>query len=65
VECRNKGNISNNWGKWNHLKIIHKIPEQHIGKAQNEGTTENSHIWHCTRTSESANVKVPNIRHGK
>jgi len=23
-----------------------------------QGTTENSHIGHCTRTSESTNVKV-------
>jgi hypothetical protein len=26
--------------------------------AQNQGTTENSHIGHCTHTAESANVKV-------
>jgi len=27
-------------------------------KPSSEGTTENSHIGHCTHTSESANVKV-------
>jgi hypothetical protein len=43
---------------WNHLKIIQKIPEQRTGKAQNEETTENSHIGHCTYTSESTNVKI-------
>ena len=37
-------------GNWNHLKIIQKIPEQHTGKARNQGTTENSHIGHCTHT---------------
>ena len=28
-----------------------------------EGTTENSHIGHCTHTSESTNVKVQQIQH--
>ena len=35
-------------------KYISNIP----GKPCSEGTTENSHIGHCTHTSESANVKV-------
>ena len=35
---------------WNHLKIIHKIPQQHIGKARNQGTTVNSHIGHCAHS---------------
>jgi hypothetical protein len=26
----------------------------------NKGTTENSHIGHCTHTSKSANIKVDN-----
>jgi hypothetical protein len=47
------------------IKIIQKIPEQHIGKAQNQGTTGHSHIGHCTYTSERTNVKVQNIQHGK
>jgi hypothetical protein len=46
---------------WNNLRTIHKIPEQHTGKARNQGTTENSHIGHCTHTSESADVKVQKI----
>jgi hypothetical protein len=55
----------NNRGKWNHLKIIQKITEQHTRKVRNTGTTENSHIGHCTRTSESAKVKVQHTQHGK
>jgi hypothetical protein len=46
-------------------QIIQKIPEQHTGKAQNQGTSDNSHIGHCTRTAESTDVKVQNIQHGK
>jgi hypothetical protein len=45
-------------GNWNHLKISHKIPEQHTGRARNQGTRENSHIMHCTHTSESITVKA-------
>ena len=41
------------------------VPEQHTGKARNKGTTENSHIGHCTHTTESANVKVQNMFHGR
>jgi uncharacterized protein YpmB len=40
----------------NILKITQTMPEQHTGKARNQVTTENSHIWHCTHTAESANV---------
>ena len=35
-------------------KYVSNIPENH----EVRGTTENSHIGHCTHTSESANVKV-------
>jgi hypothetical protein len=35
------------------------------GKAQNEETTENSHVGHCTHTSESTNIKAEKIQHGK
>jgi hypothetical protein len=48
----NKSGISNNRGNRNHLRIIQKIPEQHTGKTRNQGTTEQSHIGHCTRTTE-------------
>jgi len=30
-----------------------------------QGTTENSHTGHCTHTTESTNVKVQNVYHGK
>jgi hypothetical protein len=40
------------------LKIIQKIREQHSRKPRSQRTTENSHIGHCTHTSESANVKA-------
>ena len=58
MECKNKSDTSNNRGNWNYLKINQKIPAQRIRKARNQGTTENSHIGHCTLTSESTNVKV-------
>ena len=32
--------------------------EQHTRKLRSQGTTENSHIGHCTHISESTNVKV-------
>ena len=62
VECKNKCGTSNNRGNWNYLTIIQKIPEQHIVKAQNRGTTENSHIGHSTPSLESTNVKVQYCR---
>jgi len=34
------GDTRNNGGNWNHLKIIQKIPQQHNGKGQNQGTTK-------------------------
>ena len=42
----------------NIIIIRHKIPPQQTRNARNQGTTENSHIGHCTRTLESTNVKV-------
>ena len=33
--------------------------------SSSKGTTENSHIRHCERTSESSNVKLQNIQHGE
>jgi hypothetical protein len=65
VECKNKTDTSNNGGNWNRVKIIRKIPEQHTGKARNQGTTENSHTGHCAHTAGSADVKVQDIQHGK
>jgi hypothetical protein len=40
VECKNKGDASNNRGNWNHFKILQKILEQHTGKARSQGTTD-------------------------
>jgi hypothetical protein len=58
VECKNKCDTSNNMGNWNHEEIIQKITEQRTGKARSQGTTENSHIGHCTHTAESTDVKA-------
>jgi hypothetical protein len=51
-------------GNWDHIKRV-KILELHTGKARNQGTTDNSHTGHWALISESANVKVQNIQHGK
>jgi hypothetical protein len=48
------------------MKIIHEIPEEHIGKARNQGNVESSHTVQCTHSSGSTNnVKVQNMHHGK
>jgi hypothetical protein len=46
-------------------KSFSKYLSKHTGKAQNQGTTENSLIRHCRQTSESTNVKVQNVYNGK
>ena len=56
--------IRNNSGKWNHLKIIQTIPEQHFGKARNQGTTENSHVGERRQTAERTNVKYKTLNTG-
>jgi hypothetical protein len=58
VECKNKGDASNNRGNWNHFQILQKILEQRTEKARYQGTAENSHIGHSTHTAESANVEA-------
>jgi len=60
---KKKGKIdtSKNTGNWNHLNIMQTVPEQHTGKARYQGTTENSHIGHCTHTAGSADVNAQNI----
>ena len=50
VEYEKKCDNNNNRVNLNPLKIIQKILEQRTGKAQNQGTTENSHIGHRTHT---------------
>jgi len=32
VECKNKGDTSNNRGDWDYFKVIQKIREQHTRK---------------------------------
>ena len=55
-----------NNNKLNHLKTIQKVPEQHTGKARYDikGTTQNIHIWHCTLTAGSADVKYKTFNMG-
>ena len=55
VACK-RSDASSNRGNWIHLMIIHKISEQHTWKAPSQGTKENTHIGHCTYTSESCDV---------
>ena len=33
VECKNKGDTSNNRGDWDYFKVIQKIRQQHTGKS--------------------------------
>jgi hypothetical protein len=63
-ECNNKSDTSNNKGNCKHLKIIQKIPEQHTGKAQCLGTTENRHTGHFPHISESTDVKYTTFNMG-
>ena len=63
VACESKHDTRDDRGKWNHLRIIQTKPEQHTGKAQNKGTTKNSHIGHYTHNLESTNVSVQNKFH--
>jgi hypothetical protein len=60
-DVKTKCDAINSGGNWNRLDVIQKIPEQHTGTAQNQGTTDNSHIEHCTRTAGSTDVNVENI----
>ena len=43
--------------------VIQTLPEQHTGKTQNQGTTDDNRFGHCTHTKDSTNVKVRNIFH--
>ena len=57
MECESKSDTGNNRGDRNHLKITQTISEQHNRQARNRRTTKNSHIGHCTHTTESVDVK--------
>jgi hypothetical protein len=49
-----KSDTSNNRGSWNHLKIIHKIPEQYKWNAKYQGTKETITLGteHILRTAK-------------
>jgi len=40
VRCKGKSVTSNDTGKQNHFRTVHKIPELHTWKARNQGTVE-------------------------
>ena len=63
VDCECKHDTGINRGNGNHLRITQTTPEQHIGKARFQGTTNDDNIVHYTTTLESTNVKVQNIFH--
>jgi hypothetical protein len=45
VECKNKNDTYNNRGKWNHLKIINKIPgKQEIKEVKKTVKLGTAHI---------------------
>jgi hypothetical protein len=58
IEIHRRWYVKNDRGDWNQLRAIHKIPKHHTGKAQIQGTAENSHIGHYTLTTGSADVEV-------
>jgi hypothetical protein len=49
VECKNKGDTSNNWGDWNHFQIFRKyvsdIPGNHdVKELQKTAILDTAHI---------------------
>jgi hypothetical protein len=65
VEYKNKNDTSKNRCSCDNLKFVQKVPDKHTWRAQHQGTTNNSHIVHCTHTLESTDVKVQNVYRGK
>ena len=55
----------NNRGKWNRFKITQTILSNIPRKHEIKELQKNSHIGHCTHTTESANEKVQNRLHGR
>ena len=45
---QSESETSNNISNWNHLQIIHKIPDQRTGTGRNQGNTVSSHLGHFT-----------------
>ena len=58
VECKNKGDTNNNWGRVGLFRSHLENTWATYQETWSQGTKENSHIGHCTHTSESTNVKV-------
>jgi len=56
LDYKNKSDTINK-DNWKDHKIVHNIPEQHNGKARNQGTTE-SYSGQHTHTEESNNYKT-------
>ena len=46
-------------------KSLRQHPSNIPGKQEFKVLQTNCHIWHCTQTAGSANVKVQNIQHGR
>ena len=45
VECKNKGDTSNNRGDWNCFKVIQKIREQHTGENMKSRNSRKQPHW--------------------
>jgi hypothetical protein len=65
VEYTEKTDTSSERGNLNLLKGIQKISNKHTWKAEHHGTTENSHVGHCARTSGITDVKIQEVCYGK
>ena len=66
MEYDSKRDFGNNRRYWNYFLISQTISEQHTREIRNQGPTkENSHIGHCTHSTETTNVEVQNVFHGR
>jgi hypothetical protein len=54
-------------GKWYHLRLTHKMPEQRTWNARHQGNTESTHTGLCAYRAYLGkyNVEVQNVYHGK
>ena len=58
MECKNKGDTSNNRDDWDYLKSFRKYVSNIPGKHEVKELQENRHIGHSTHISESTTVKI-------
>ena len=58
MECKTKGDTSNNSGDWDYFKVIQKIREQHTRKHEVEELQKTAILGPAHITSESTNIKV-------